>query len=311
MAISAKDVSELRAKTGAGMMDCKKALEDVNGDFDEAVKLIKERGLAVVAKKSERITAEGLVDILYDEASNTAVMVEINTETDFAAKNENFQNFIKGCLKVIIKEKPSTVEELLNKPFGDEAGNTVDGAFKELIVLIKENMSIRRIAIAEGNLCTYIHNKGAIGVIVKVEADEKVLADGGFAEFKKNLALQIASMSPDYIAKEDVPDSVIAAEREKILAEIKEDPANDKKPENVIEKMSEGRIRKYYDTKCLLQQEYIKSEDKLSVAGYIENYKKQAGGEVKVAQFYRFAKGEGLQKREDNFAEEIAKLTGQ
>ena len=310
MAISAKDVSELRAKTGAGMMDCKKALEDANGNFEEAIKLIKERGLAVVAKKAERIAAEGLVDILYDEASNTAVMLEINTETDFVAKNENFLSFMKNCLKVIMQERPASVEELLTKPFGDEAGNTVDGAFTELAMQIKEKMTIRRIAIVEGNLYTYIHGKGAIGVIVKVEADDKVLADGGFTEFKKNLALQIASMGADYIAKGDVPESVIAAERERIIAEIKEDEANAKKPENVIEKMIEGRIRKFYDTKCLVEQEYIR-EDKLSVAGYIENYKKQAGGEVKVAEFYRYAKGEGIQKRDDNLAEEIAKLTGQ
>ncbi|MCL2774980.1 MAG: translation elongation factor Ts [Oscillospiraceae bacterium] len=307
MAISASDVKVLREKTGAGMMDCKKALEDTNGNFEESVKLIKERGLAVVAKKAERIAAEGLVDILYDENSKTAVMVEVNTETDFVARNESFQNFVKGCLKVILKEKPTNIEDLMGRPFGESL--TVDDALKELAIQIKENMTVRRFAIAEGNLCTYIHNKGAIGVIVKVDGDKKVLADGGFAEFKKNLALQIASMNPDYISKEDVPASVIESEKEQILAEIKEDAANAKKPENVIEKMVDGKIRKYYDTKCLLQQDYVK-EDKSTVAEYIESYKKQVGGEVKVAEFYRFEKGEGIQKKEENFAEEIAKLTG-
>ena len=308
MAISASDVKALREKTGAGMMDCKKALEDTNGDFEEAAKLIKERGLAVVAKKADRITADGLVDILYDENSNTAVMIEVNTETDFVAKNESFQNFVRGCLKVILKEKPATVQELLSKPFSDDSGNMVDGALNELVMQIKENMTVRRFAIAEGNLSVYVHNKGAIGVIVKVEADEKVLADAGFAEFKKNIALQIASMNPDYIAKEDVPASAIEEEKEKIIAEIKEDEANAKKPENVIEKMVEGKIRKYYANKCLMEQDYIK-EDKMSVAGYISEYKNKAGGEVKIAEFYRFEKGEGIQKREDDFAEEIAKLT--
>ena len=196
----------------------------------------------------------------------------------------------------------------MTKPFG--GGLTVDGALKDLVMLIKENMTIRRLAIAEGNLYTYIHNKGTIGTIVKVETDAKAAADGGFNEFKKNLALQIASMKPDYIAKEDVPASVIEDEKAKIMAEIKEDEANAKKPANVIEKMVDGKIRKYYDNKCLLNQDYVK-EDKMSVAEYIENYKKQAGGEVKVIEFHRFAKGEGIEKRDDNLAEEIAKLTGQ
>jgi len=310
MAVTAAEVKALRDKAGAGMMECKKALEETNGNFDEALKLLKERGLLVVAKKADRITAEGFVDILYDENINTAVMAEVNAETDFVAKNEQFQAFVKGCLKVIMQERPKSVEELLNMQYGDGSNNTVDGVLKELVMQIKENIAVRRIAIAEGNLCTYIHNKGAIGVIVKVDADETVLADGGFAEFKKNLALQIASMSPDFIVREDVPASVIEAEKERIMAEIKEDEANAKKPANVIEKMIEGKIRKFYEDKCLLEQGYIK-EDKMTVAEYIAGYKKQAGGEVKVAEFYRFKKGEGLQKREDNFAEEIAQLTGQ
>ena len=310
MAITASDVKALRDKSGAGMMECKKALEETNGNFDEAIKILKEKGLLVVAKKAERITAEGLVDILYDENSKTAVMVEVNAETDFVAKNEQFQAFVKGCLDVILKEKPATVEELLNKPYGGGSGNTVDSALKDLVMQIKENMTVRRLAVAEGNLCTYIHNNGAIGVIIKVEADEKVLADAGFAEFKKNLALQIASMSPDYIVRADVPASVLEKEKENIMEKIKEDEANAKKPANVIEKMVEGKIRKFYEDVCLLEQGYVK-EDKMTVAEYIETYKKQAGGEVKVAEFYRFKKGEGLQKREDNFAEEIAQLTGQ
>ena len=308
MAISAGDVKSLREKTGVGMMDCKKALEETNGNFDEAIKLLKERGLLVAAKKVDRITAEGFVDIKFDEDSNTAVMIEVNSETDFVAKNESFQNFVKGCLEVILKEKPATVEELLTKQFG--GGNTVDGAVKDQVLQVKENITIRRFAIAEGNLATYIHNKGAIGVIVKVDGDEKVLADGGLAEFKKNLALQIASMSPDYIVREDIPNSVIEEEKEKISAEMKEDEANAKKPANVLEKMVEGKIRKFCESKCLMEQDYIK-EDKITVGEYIAEYKKQVGGEVKVAAFYRYEKGEGIEKRDDNLAEEIAKLTGQ
>ena len=308
MAISAKDVADLRAKTGVGMMDCKKALAETNGNFDEAIKLLREKGLAVAAKKADRIAAEGVVDILYDEASNTAVMLEANIETDFAAKGEKFQTFVKGCLNVVLKEKPGNIDELLTKPFGD--GLTVDEALKEITLVVGEKITIRRFIIVEGVVSTYVHNKGAIGVIVKVDADEKALADAGFNEFKKNLALQIASMNPIYVSRDDVPASVIAEEKEIISTQIKNDEANAKKPENVIEKMVEGKIRKYFEDNCLLEQGYVK-EDKLSVEKYIDNYKKQAGGEVKVVTFYRFEKGEGIQKREDNFAEEIAQLTGQ
>jgi elongation factor Ts len=176
MAISAKDVSNLRAKSGVGMMECKKALEETNGNVDEAIKLLRGKGLAVAAKKADRIAAEGLVDILYDEASNTAVMAEVNSETDFVAKNADFQTFVKDCLKIILKEKPADVAELLTKPFNGTA--TVSDMLTEKISVIGENLSIRRFVAAEGILSTYIHNKGTMGVIVKVDADEKAIADG-------------------------------------------------------------------------------------------------------------------------------------
>ena len=308
MAISAKDVSALRAKTGVGMMDCKKALEETNGDFDEAIKLLREKGLAVAAKKAARIAADGKVDILYDEESKTAAMIEINVETDFAAKNDLFQSFTQECLKVILREKPADVEELLAKPYGD--GLTVDEALKEKILVIGEKITIRRFVTVEGILSTYIHNKGAIGVIVAVLPDDKAIADEGFNELKKNLALQVASMNPVYVTRDEVPASVIDEEREIITAQVKNDEANAKKPPNVIEKMIEGRVGKYYETNCLLEQGYVK-DDKMTVGEYIESYTKQIGAKVSVAKFYRFEKGEGIQKREDNFAEEIAKLTGQ
>ena len=185
---------------------------------------------------------------------------------------------------------------------------TVDGALKDQILQIKENITIRRFAIAEGEVTTYVHNKGAIGVILKVGADAKAAADSGFAEFKKNLTLQIASMGPIYVNRTDVPASVIEEEKVRIMEEIKEDDANAKKPANVIEKMVDGKINKYYLNSCLAEQEYVK-EEKMTVAEYIANFNKQSGGEAKVTEFYRYAKGEGIQKREDNFAEEIAQLT--
>jgi elongation factor Ts len=311
MAISAKDVAALRAKTGAGMMECKKALEESNGNLEDAVQSLKERGLTVAAKKAERIAAEGLVDILYDEASKTAAMLEINIETDFAAKNAVFQEFLKDCLKIIFNERPAGVAELLTKKFNSET--TVDEMLKEKIHVIGENMSIRRFVVAEGILSTYVHNKGAIGVIVKVEADDKAAAgceEVSLNEVKKNIALQVASMNPLYISIEDVPASAIEAEKARVAEEFKEDPVHAKKPANIIEKMVEGKIKKYYADNCLLEQDYVK-ETKMSVAEYIADYNNKTGGQMKVAAFYRFAKGEGIEKREDNLAEEIAKLTGQ
>jgi elongation factor Ts len=307
MAITAKAVSELREKTGVGMMECKKALTESNGDFDEAIKILRERGLAVAAKKASRIAAEGIVDILYCEDCKTAAMIEVNIETDFAAKNEIFQEFVKGCLKAILKEKPADVEELLAKPFNGEL--TVDAMLKEKVLQIGENISVRRFVTVSGALNTYIHNKGTIGVIVAVNADDIAAADGGLKEVTKNVALQIASMNPVYVNKDEVPASAIEEEREIVTNQIKNDPANEKKPANVLEKMIEGKVGKYYETYCLLEQDYVKDE-KMTVGEYIQAYAKQIGASVGVDKFYRFEKGEGLQKREENYAEEIAKLAG-
>ena len=307
MAITAKAVAELREKTGVGMMECKKALTEANGDFDEAIKILRERGLAVAAKKASRIAAEGIVDILYCEECKTAAMVEVNIETDFAAKNEIFKGLVKDFLKVILNERPVDVADLLTKPFGN--GQTVDAELKEKILRIGENISIRRFIIVEGILSTYVHGGGTIGVIVKVDADDTAAGAEGFNEFKKNLALQIASMGPIYVAKEDVPASVIDEEREITTNLVKNDPDNEKKPANVLEKMIEGKVGKYYKDNCLLEQDYVK-EEKITVGGYVQAYAKQSGGSVSVDKFYRFEKGEGLQKREENYAEEIAKLAG-
>ena len=307
MAITAKAVSELREKTGVGMMECKKALTEANGDFDEAVKLLRERGLAVAAKKASRIAAEGIVDILYCEKCKTAAMIEVNAETDFVAKNESFQEFVKGCLEVILKEKPSDIEDLMTKPYSD--GFTVDNMLKEKILQIGEKISIRRFVTVEGMLSTYIHNKGTIGVIVSVDADDKIAADSGFEEVKKNIALQVASMNPTYICRDEVPASAIEEEREIITSQVKNDPDNEKKPANVLEKMIEGKVGKFYETYCLLDQDYVK-EDKMTVGKYIESYAKSVGGTFTVSAIHRFEKGEGIQKREENYAEEIAKLTG-
>ena len=303
MNITAKDVQSLRQKTGVGMMECKKALVEANGNEEEAIKILRERGIAVAAKKSTRIAAEGVVDIMVCEECGAAAIIEVNTESDFAAKNEKFCAFVKDLLKVILKNKPADVDALMACDF--DGKQNVEEALKNQIFTVGENMNIRRFEIVEGPVSTYVHGKGSIGVIVKMSTK---CDDPKFAEAAKNVALQVASMSPLYLDKEDVPAAVIESEKEVIAAQIKNDEANAKKPEAVIEKMVVGKLNKYYSTNCLMLQEYVK-EDKMSVAKYLEGVSKELGCEVKPVRFLRFEKGEGLEKREENFAEEIAKLT--
>lgn len=300
---TAKDVANLRAKTNCGMMDCKKALVDANGDFDEAIKILREKGLAAAVKKADRIAAEGIVDILVSDDGKTAVMIEVNSETDFVAKNASFRDFVKDIEKTILENRPASVEELLKLPLaGSEF--TVEASLKDKIYTIGENMSIRRFVIVDGNVSTYIHGNGVTGVIVCMECDE----GADYAEIGHNVCLQVASMNPLYLDKNDVPASVIENETEIIVAQIKNDPKNANKPENIIrEKMIPGRIEKYYDTNCLNLQSYVKDDD-LTVAKYVETEAKKQGKAIKIAGFVKYDKGEGLQKREDDFAAEIEKL---
>ncbi|MBQ1848435.1 MAG: elongation factor Ts [Clostridia bacterium] len=300
---TAKDVAELRAKTGCGMMDCKKALVDADGNFDEAIKILREKGLAAAVKKADRIAAEGVVDILVSDDKKTAVMIEVNSETDFVAKNASFREFVKDIEKTILANRPANVEELLKLPLvGSEF--TVEASLKDKIFTIGENMNIRRFVIVDGNVCTYIHGSGVTGVIVNMECED----GAAYEEVGHNVCLQVASMNPLYLDKADVPASVIENETEIIVAQIKNDPKNANKPENIIrEKMIPGRIEKYFDTNCLLLQSYVK-DDELTVGKYVANAAKEQGKAMKVAGFVKFDKGEGLQKREDDFAAEIEKL---
>ena len=309
MAITAKDVQDLRTKTGAGMMECKKALSETNGDMEEAIKFLREKGLATAAKKADRIAAEGIVDILFDEASKTAVMVEVNAETDFVAKNDEFQALVQGVLKTILNNKPADVDALLAMNF-DGSDITVDAAIKEKIAKIGENMSVRRFEVKTGALTTYIHGKGSIGVIATFDGDTAALENADFAAAAKNVALQITAMSPLYLDRSEVPASIIDGEKEILLAQIKNDPKTANKPQAIIDKMVEGRIAKYYETNCLVDQAYVK-DDALTIAKYIDQCSKDLGGKIEITGFVKYEKGEGIQKREDNFAEEIAQLTGQ
>ena len=306
-AITAKMVNELRAKTGAGMMECKKALVETEGNFDEAIKVLREKGLGKADKKAGRIAAEGVVDI-YTEG-NTAAMIEVNAETDFVAKNDTFKAFVKGILKVLVDKKPASVEELKTLPY-DADFETVEAKLKDMIFTIGENMNIRRFVIVDGTTATYIHGGGIAGVIVKFDVDEAVAAKAEFAEFAKNICLQIAAGTPPtYVNKEDVPASVLAEEKEILMAQIKNDEKNANKPEQIIAKMVEGRIGKFYERACLVDQLYVK-DDSLTIGKYVAATAKELGGSIKIDSFVLYEKGEGLEKREDDFAEEIAKLTG-
>lgn len=304
--ITAKDVAELRAKTGIGMMECKKALVEANGDMEEAIKVLRKRGeLKAEAKTATRIAADGIVDIMKD--GDLTAMIEVNSETDFVAKNASFQEFVKNLLKTVIANRPADVDALMASTYFDGT-TTVEAKLKEMIFVIGEKISIRRFVVVEGLTSTYIHGNGSIGVIAKFDVDPAVAAKDEFVAFAKNIALQIGAYATPYLDRESVPASVLEEEKAILMAQIANDPANAKKPPQIIEKMVAGKISKFYENNCLLDMEYIK-DDELKVGKYVEQTEKELGAKIKITEFFRFEKGEGIQKREENFAEEIAKLT--
>ena len=299
---TAKDVKERRDRTGVGMMDCKKALVSADGDMDKAIELLREKGLAVAAKKAGRIAAEGMVTAIVDREKKVGVLLEVNAETDFVAKNEKFQNFVAGVARTILEQNPADVDTLMNMNY-DGTDATVDATLKDLILVIGENMKIRRFARLEGDCVSYVHGGGKIGVLVQFDTD---LADtDGFVECGKDVAMQIAAAAAQYLNKEDVPEDVVAKEKEILTAQA----MNEGKPQNIAEKMVMGRINKFYKEVCLSEQPFIK-DDKMSVGKYVEDCAKKLGGSIKMVSFVRFEKGEGLEKREDNFADEVASMIG-
>ena len=292
--ITAKDVAALRAKTGIGMMECKKALVEADGDMEAAVKILREKGeLKAQSKIATRIAADGLVDVMKE--GDTTAIIEVNSETDFVAKNELFREFVKNLLKTIIANKPADVEALMSCKYAGE-DCTVD-----------EKLSIRRFAVTEGITSTYIHGIGSIGVIVRFDTD--VADKEGFAQFAKNIALQVGAYTTPYINRDQVPASVLEAETAIVRAQIENDPALSQKPDAIKEKMAVGRLNKFYENNCLLDMEYF-LEDSMKVGQYIEKTAKELGGKIVVAEMYRFEKGEGIQKKEEDFAAEIEKLAG-
>ena len=303
--ITAKDVAELRAKTGCGMMDCKKALVEAEGDMDTAVKILREKGLAAAGKKENRIAAEGLVDILVE--GEVAAMIEVNSETDFVAKNASFQAFVKDLLKTIIANKPASVEALMGCTYVGTT-DTVEAVLKDNIFKIGEKISIRRFVIVEGTVATYIHGTGSTGVIVAFDADDAAKNHPDFADMAKNITLQIAAGSPPaYISEADVPQSAIDEEMSVLKAQAKNDPKLANKPDAILEKILGGKLGKFYERVCLLNQEYVK-DDSLTVGKYIAQSAKAFGGTIAVKSFVIYEKGEGIAKREENFADEIAKM---
>ena len=305
MAITAAMVKELREKSGAGMMDCKKALNETNGNMDEAMEYLRKNGQAKAEKKAARIAAEGIVKIAVKD--NTAAIVEVNSETDFVAKNEKFQTYVGKVAEQVLVSSASDLDAFMEEPWTEDASKTVKDALVEQVAVIGENLKIRRFekVVAEnGCVVDYIHGGGRIGVIV--EAETTVVNDT-VKEAMKNIAMQIAALNPKYVTRSEISADYIAHEKEILLAQIMNDPKESQKPEKVINGMIEGRVNKELKEICLVDQVYVKAEDgKQTVAKYLEAVSKEAGAPVSVKRFVRFETGEGLEKKNEDFAAEVA-----
>ena len=304
--ISASMVKELREMTGAGMMDCKKALTNTDGDMDKAVEWLRENGLAKAEKKAGRIAAEGIVKTNISENGKSAAIVEVNSETDFVAKNEKFQNFVAAVATQVSASDAEDIDAFMAEPWAADTSKTVKEELASQIATIGENMNIRRFAkvsCENGLVVDYIHAGGKIGVLVAAETDN---TGDEVVECLKNVAMQIAAMSPLYLSTDDVSEDYKEKEKEVLLAQAKNDPKNAGKPDNIIEKMITGRLNKELKEVCLLEQAYVKAEDKENVAQYVQSVAKATGSKLKLSQFIRFETGEGLEKKEEDFAAEVA-----
>ena len=304
MKASVAEIKELMAATGVGMMDCKKALEEADGDREQAMTILREKGIASQAKKASRVAAEGIVTAVVE--GNVGAVVEVNIETDFAANNDEFKAFVAAVAKTVIEKAPADLDALKAATIsgGDKS---VEETLQELFIKIRENMVIRRFERLEGTLVPYVHGAGRIGVIVKLDTD---LGDKAL-EVGKNCALQIAAMNPAYLSKETVPASVIESEKNIVIAQMNEDPKMASKPDQVKAKIAEGKLGKFYTENCLLEQAFVKTDVfDGSVAKYVEKTAKDLGGSITVAQFVRFERGEGIEKKADDFAAEVAAMAG-
>lgn len=290
--ISAQQVKALREQTGCGMMECKKALVETNGDMEKAIVVLREKGLATAAKKASRIAAEGYIGIYNDGA--VAAMVEVNCETDFVAKNADFMAFANDIATLVAKTAPVDLDALNASVLKD--GKTVEEVRTDLVAVIRENMTVRRFARLEGNVATYSHANGKIGVAAN-------FGSAVDAQVGKNVCMQVAAMNPSYMDQKDVPAEVIESEKSIMMAQMQQDPKFANKPAQVVEKIVSGKMGKYYSENCLLQQEFFLDES-INVGKYI------ADNGTALVEYVRFEKGEGIQKKEDNFAAEVAAMAG-
>lgn len=301
MNFTAQDVKALREKTGCGMMDCKKALTEANGDMDKAVDFLREQGLAKAAKKASRIAAEGIAYAVTNAEGTIGVDIEVNAETDFVAKNAEFQEFVKTLAQTVMDTNPTDVDDLLTKT---AVGTDVKVAdlLQEKIQTIGENIKIRRFARFEGSVATYIHAAGKIGVMVNFETTADITSDA-FKVYAKDIAMQIAAANPSYLDKTQVTPEVLEHEKKIMTEQV----INEGKPQAIAEKIVMGKIGKFYEENCLVNQVFVK-DNKLTIEQYTKQVAKELGATIVIKDFVRFEKGEGLEKREDNFAEEVASM---
>jgi elongation factor Ts len=303
--ITAGMVKELRERTGAGMMDCKKALGETNGDIEKAIEVLREKGLAAAAKKAGRIAAEGIVTTYISEDMKLGAVVEVNCETDFVAANEEFKTLTENVAKMVALSNVSTVEELVAQKYIADESATVQEVVTALIAKIGENMSVRRFErfnIENGMIQSYIHGHGKIGVLVELACEKQ---DPVLATIGKDVAMQIAAASPLFLNKEQVDNESLEKEKEIYRVQA----LNEGKPANIVEKMVMGRVSKYYKEVCLVEQVWVKNGD-YTISKYLQEESKKIGAEISITRFARFERGEGIEKKEDNFAEEVQKMQG-
>ena len=303
MAFTSKDVMELRQRTGVGMMDCKKALVESDGDMDKAVEFLREKGLAGAAKKAGRIAAEGIVVTALSADEKSAVVVEVNAETDFVAKNEKFRGYVAQVAEQAMDTTAADVEGFLAEPWKFDTNETVGEELAHQIATIGENMNIRRfqqVKEENGFVASYTHMGGKIGVLVDVETD---VVNDDLKEMAKNVAMQIAALNTPYLNESEVPAEIIEHEKEVMRQQV----INEGKPEQIADKIVMGKIGKFYKENCLLDQEFVK-DNKINIKQYTQNTAKELGGSIEIKKFVRFEKGEGIEKRQDDFAAEVASM---
>ena len=299
-AFTAQDVKALREKTGCGMMDCKKALTQADGDMDKAIDFLRGQGLAKQAKKASRIAAQGVAYATTTADNKVGVVIEVNAETDFVAKNDSFMDFVKACAQTVMEQNPADVEALLAlKASGSD--QTVAEMLQEKVLTIGENIQVRRFERMEGACVAYVHAGGKIGVLVNFDTD--VADKPEFVACGKDVAMQIAALNTPYLNRDEVPAEVLEHEKEVMRQQV----LNEGKPEAIADKIVMGKINKYYKENCLVDQEFVK-DNKSSVSQYVNSVAKQLGGKIAITKFVRFEKGEGIEKRQDDFAAEVASM---